>query len=90
MIAEKREKIPTPYYLLPARTLIHMKGPLGQLVCSMDLKDELTAKFIVKACNTHDTHVRACMMAYAALIHYTPNNMKKALDAIDEAQRACM
>ena len=48
----------TPWRILSARTLINIKGPNGEQICQLPMRDEANAIFVVCACNAHDDLVR--------------------------------
>lgn len=58
---------PTPWSLLPARTLINIKGPSSEQIGQIPTSDEANAAFIVKAVNCHEELLEACKEALSAL-----------------------
>lgn len=51
---------PTPWYLLPARTLVNIKGPGGWQIGQIPMDEKANAAFIVRAVNSHEELLEAC------------------------------
>jgi hypothetical protein len=87
--SERSEHTPTPWTLLPARTLVNLKGPNGEQVGQLPI-NSADAAFIVRAVNSHEALLSACKQAMEdhefdrqnesyGLMQATVNRMKKAI-----------
>lgn len=87
-----------PWNLLPARSLVNVKGPNGEQICQlkMDNTKSADALLIVRAVNNHDKLVEAleALITACAPVHIELSSVKavremgKLLDATQKAKGA--
>lgn len=61
------KRTPTPWSLLPARTLVNIKGPRGEQIGQLEINSP-NARFIVRAVNSHDELLAAAKEMFAVLM----------------------